>query len=61
MFLYHSPNTIWRPPWCLLCDVMWAPPECNATSESPHDVIKQLRVGSWEFADWLKVSQWQLP
>ena len=22
VFLYHSPNTTWRLPWCLLCDVM---------------------------------------
>ena len=21
-FLYHCPNTTWRPPWCLLCDVI---------------------------------------
>ena len=41
-FLYHSPNTTWRPPWCLLCDVIRAPPQCNTTSESPYDVIGQL-------------------
>ena len=31
MFLYHFPNTTQRPPWCL-CDVIWAPTECNTTS-----------------------------
>ena len=25
---------------CLLCDVIWAPPEWNTTSESPYDVIR---------------------
>ena len=40
--LYHSPNTTWRLPWCLLCDVIWAPPECSTTSESLYDVIEEL-------------------
>ena len=26
-------------------------PGCNTTSESPYDVMEQLRVGSQEFAD----------
>ena len=42
----------------LVVNVIWDPPEGNTTSESPYDVIKQLRVGSQEFADWLKISQW---
>ena len=37
---YHSPNTTNMPPWGLLCDVIWAPLECNTTSESPYDVIE---------------------
>ena len=56
-FLYLSPSTTWRPSWCLLCDVIWAPPECNAALEIPYDVIEQLRAGSQEFANWLKFSQ----
>ena len=60
-FLYHSPNTTWRPPCCLLCDVTWAQPKCNTMHGSAYDVIEQTRTGSQEFADWLKFSQWQLP
>ena len=73
----HSSNTTWRPPGllpvcslikrsgisacCLLCDVIWVPPEYNTTSESPDDVTVQLRRGFQEFANWLKFSRWGLP
>ena len=55
---WSAPNSTWRPPWCLLRDVIWAPPECNTTSESPDDVIEQLlQAGAQEFATWLKFNQ----
>ena len=38
-------------PWRLLCDVIWAPPECNTTSKSPNEVTEQLRTGSQESVD----------
>ena len=37
-----------------LCDVIWAPLECNNTSENPDDVMAQLRAGSPEFTYWIK-------
>ena len=40
------------------CDVMWALPEHNTTTESPYDVIEQLRAGSQEYKDWFKCYQW---
>ena len=58
-FLY--PKTTWGPPWCLLCDVIWAPPGRNTSSVSPYDVIEQPPAGSQEFADLLQFNQWQLP
>ena len=45
----------------VLCDVIWAPLECNTTSEIPYDVIQQLLAWFQESADWLKFTQWQLP
>ena len=41
--VYHSPNTTLRPPLCLVCDVIWAPLECNTTSESPNDSFREMR------------------
>ena len=38
----------------LVTMMSWAPPESNTTSESPYDVIQQLRAGSQKFADWFK-------
>ena len=42
----------------VVCDVIWAPPECIITSESPYDVIEQLRAGytSKKVPDWLMVN-----